>query len=145
MRSFIVPFIIALIAAVGAFGQGPQSPKMSSQATRLEPRVARAGTVLTITGVALGKAKVEEVYLTDHTFDMKVKVLEQTDTMLKVRVPPFAKPGRQQLLFLTTGQDPSYLEQPVYVLVELADEATVTKVETPALATGAGDKPPNNN
>lgn len=97
------------------------------QADKLEPRVAKVGTVLTITGNALNKDKVDEVYLTDHRFDMKVKVLEQSENILKIRIPPFAKPGRLQLLFLTAGDKPAYLEQPLYVQVDEGEA-----VESPA-------------
>jgi hypothetical protein len=94
------------------------------QASKMEPKIAKPGATLTVTGVSLAKPEVEEVYLTDHRFDMKVKVLEQTATGLKIRIPPFAKPGRLQLLLLTGGDSPKYLEQPVYVLVELEDKET---------------------
>jgi hypothetical protein len=104
---------------------------MSPQATRLEPKAAKPGTILTITGVALDKSRVEEVYLTDHRFDVKVKVLEQTDKSLKVRVPPFVKAGRQQLLFLTAGQPQSYLEQPLYVLVEIDEDSGASAKAVP--------------
>ncbi len=60
----------------------------------------------------------DEVYLTDHTFDMKVKVLDQTEDYIEFRVPPFVKPGRLQLLVKTTGKEPVLLEQPVYINVE---------------------------
>ena len=78
----------------------------------------------------MGKSKVDEVFLTDHRFDLKVKVLEQTETTLKIRVPPFAKAGRHQLLFLTKGTDPAYLEQPVFVLVELEDDLVSNTVRS---------------
>jgi hypothetical protein len=61
---------------------------------------------------------VDEVYLSDHTFDMKVKVLAQTDHSIEIRIPPFAKPGRLQLVVKTTGNDPEILEQPVYITIE---------------------------
>ncbi len=69
-------------------------------------------------GEGLSSKNVDEIYLTDHKFDMRVKVLDQKDTAVKFRVPPFAKPGRMQLLFLSKGADPKLLEQPVYLLIE---------------------------
>ena len=60
----------------------------------------------------------DEVYLTDHTFDMKVKVLDQTEDSIEFRIPPFVKPGRLQLLVKTAGKEPVLLEQPVYITVE---------------------------
>ena len=126
MRSCI-PVIVLATAWVGLQGQ---TLERCPTATRLEPNIARPGTVVTITGVAMGKSKVDEVFLTDHRFDLKVKVLEQTETTLKIRVPPFAKAGRQQLLFLTKGTDPAYLEQPVFVLVELEDDLVSNTVRS---------------
>lgn len=109
--------LLAVGATAFAFDGYPQTD-------RLEPRTAQVGTVITITGKALDKEHVDEVYLTDHRFDMKVKVLEQSDTTLKIRVPPFAKPGRLQLLLLTSGDKPAYLEQPLYVQVNEGDAET---------------------
>jgi TonB family protein len=108
------------------------------QADQLDPRAAKVGTVITITGKALGKQHVDEVYLTDHRFDMKVKVLEQSETLLKVRIPPFAKPGRLQLLILTAGDKPAYLEQPLYVQVEEGEPVPVeiTSKQQPAQPVG---------
>ena len=73
-----------------------------------------------MTGVSLGEDRVDEVYLSDHKFDMKVKVLEQNAKMIKFRVPPFAK-GRMQLLMLMKAvkeEDPKLLELPAYLLIE---------------------------
>jgi len=82
------------------------------------PDSGQIGSVLRIQGVFLGKTKVDEVYLTDHTFDMKVKVLAQTDNSIEFRVPPFVKPGRLQLLVKTAGKEPILLEQPLYITIE---------------------------
>lgn len=91
-----------------------QVPVMS----QVVPDSGKIGSVLTIQGDFLDKAKVDEVYLSDHTFDMKVKVLGQTNHSIQIRIPPFAKPGRLQLVVKTAGNDPEILEQPVYITVE---------------------------
>jgi hypothetical protein len=100
-------------------------------AQRLEPRTAKPGQEITVQGVLLDPSRVEEVYLTDHKFDMKVKVLIQKDEELKFRIPPFAKAGRMQLLFLTKGDTPKLLEQPVYLLIE-DGSAELTQAKEPA-------------
>lgn len=82
------------------------------------PDSGKIGTVLRVHGRFLNKEKVDEVYLTDHTFDMKVKVLDQADDYIEIRIPPSVKPGRLQLLVKTTGKEPKLLEQPVYIKVE---------------------------
>ena len=133
---------LLLTSVLAVAGQQNEDYKSSPQATKMEPRVAKAGTVVVITGVSLGKEAIDEVYLTDHRFDLKVKVLEQTGDKLKIRIPPFIKPGRQQLLLLTTGKTPIYLEQPVWLMVEssLDDKEVLAKDSgSPAKETAAGD------
>ncbi len=111
---------LTLLTAGFAFGQAEElatAPHMQIA----EPRIAKPGTEIVIKGTNLTLAKVEEVYLTDHKFDMKVKVLEQKDDTVTIRVPPFAKPGRMQLMILinnAAGDNPRLLEQPVYVMIE---------------------------
>ena len=97
----------------------------------VQPDSGKIGSVLRIHGVYLGKTTVDEVYLTDHTFDMKVKVLDQADDSIEFRIPPSVKPGRLQLLVKTTGKQPLLIEQPVYITVEqpkdAGDSATASK------------------
>ena len=106
----------------GTDGDAPQMNTMSA-------KTAKPGDIIEITGVGLEAGKVDEIYLTDHKFDMKVKVLEQKDTSIKLRVPPFAKPGRMQLLVLTKGDEPKLLEQPLYLLIEDPNAIEVTQVK----------------
>jgi hypothetical protein len=101
------------------------------------PENGQIGSVLRIQGVYLGKAHVDEVYLTDHTFDMKVKVLDQTEDSIEFRVPPFVKPGRLQLLVKTAGKEPFLLEQPVYINIDEPKEK-----ETLVANNAAGDAAP---
>lgn len=120
MRTLLVGSTLLTAAALSA-----QVPHMST----VEPKNVKPGTVLNITGLYL--KGVEEVYLTDHKFDLKVKVVEQNDKSMSVRVPPFAKPGRMQLLVLYGGgKEPKLLEQPVYVFVEPPVEE-VGQLKTP--------------
>lgn len=91
-----------------------QVPQMST----VSPQSGKVGSVLRVHGLYLGKEKVDEVYLTDHTFDMKVKVLDQADGFIEFRIPPSVKPGKLQLLVKTAEKQPKLLEQPVYVTVE---------------------------
>lgn len=110
---FIAP---ALLLAVSCFATDELAPQIQS----VSPRVVKPGDTVTVTGISLGENLVEEVYLSDHKFDMKVKVLEQNPKMIKFRVPPFAK-GRMQLLMLMKAlkdEDPKLLELPAYLLIE---------------------------
>ena len=114
--------VLSLLCFAGAASLSAQVPVMH----KVQPDSGKIGSVLKIQGVFLGKAKVDEVYLTDHTFDMKVKVLDQTDDSIEFRVPPFVKPGRLQLLVKTTGKEPMLLEQPVYITIEEPKEPKET-------------------
>ena len=112
MRLFVATLLVTVSTCVAyADDQAPQVNGMS-------PKSAKPGQVLDITGISLDASKIDEVFLTDHKFDMRVKVLEQNDKLIKFRVPPFAKPGRLQLLLLTTGEEPKLLEVPAYVVIE---------------------------
>ena len=91
-----------------------QAPHMHS----VQPDTGKIGDVLRVQGVSLGAARVDEVYLSDHTFDLKVKVLEQSDDVIDFRIPPFAKPGKLQLVVKITGKQPLLLEQPLYITVK---------------------------
>lgn len=102
----------------------------STQAQSISPKIAQPGTIVSITGVGLDKAKVDEVFLTDHRFDLQVKVLEQTATTLKIRVPPFVKPGRQEIMFQTAGDAPRLLEQPIYLNILVPEPVTATAQNT---------------
>ncbi len=114
MRFVLVLSLFSLPLALPARAQAPQM-------NTVQPENGKIGSVLRIHGVYLGKEKVDEVYLTDHTFDMKVKVLDQTEDSIEFRIPPSAKPGRLQLLVKTAGKKPLLLEQPVYITVEEKD------------------------
>ncbi len=110
-------FIPALLLMLPCLAGDDLAPQINSVA----PKVVKPGDSVTVEGVALGEDRVEEVYLSDHKFDMKVKVLEQSAKTIKFRVPPFAKPGRVQLLMLMKAvkdQDPLLLELPAYILIE---------------------------
>jgi hypothetical protein len=125
-------FVLNLLFVAGAVSLPAQVPVMS----KVQPDSGKIGSVLRVQGVALGKSKVDEVYLTDHTFDMKVKVLAQGDDFIEFRIPPFVKPGRLELLVKTAGKEPVFMEQPVYITVEEPKETLEATATTPAPANG---------
>jgi hypothetical protein len=118
----------ALLLAACCFATDELAPQIS----KVEPRVAKPGDTVVVTGVSIGDDRVDEVYLSDHKFDMKVKVLEQNAKMIKFRVPPFAK-GRMQLLMLMKpvkeNEDPKLLELPAYLLIEDVTEITQNQAQ----------------
>lgn len=114
------PLAITLLFLGVAGSLSAQAPQMNT----VEPEGGKIGAVLRVSGIHLNKARVDEVYLTDHTLDMKVRVLDQKDDVIEFRIPPSVKPGRLQLLVKTTGKQPLLLEQPVYITVEEPKETT---------------------
>ena len=126
MKNAIRPILtLSLFAAAAAFGYDDTAPAGAPQADSLEPKTGKAGSILRVVGKSLSKPNVDEVYLTDHRFDLKVKVLEQTDNHIAFRIPPFVKPGRLQLLLLTGGKNPLFLEQPFYVQIEDGEDTSL--------------------
>ena len=113
-------FVTSLFCFGLAGALSAQAPQMND----VQPNGGKVGAVLRIHGVSLGKAKVDEVYLSDHTLDMKVKVLDQKDDTIEFRIPPSVKPGRLQLVVKTAGKQPLILEQPVFITVEEPKENT---------------------
>lgn len=101
-----------------AVNPAPTPVDAAPQMESISAKTAKPGDIVSVAGVGLSSHKVDQVFLTDHKFDMRVKVLEQSDQSIKFRVPPFAKPGRVQLLVQTTGDNPKLLEQPFYIVIE---------------------------
>jgi hypothetical protein len=112
------------LATLICFGLAGSLLAQAPQMNNVQPGGGKIGAVLRVHGVFLDKTKVDEVYLTDHTLDMKVKVLDQKDDVIEFRIPPSVKPGRLQLLVKTPGKQPLLLEQPVYITVEEPKETT---------------------
>ena len=111
--------LLLMLAAIALFLPFPLTgadgvPKM----TTVAPDTGKVGDVLEVEGEFLGKQYVADVFITDGTTDWKVKVLEQSDTKIKFQIPANAKPGRFNLMVMTTGKDPKLIEEPVRVTVE---------------------------
>jgi len=109
---------LKLVLPLLCLGLAASLPAQVPHMQTVEPDSGKIGSVLRIHGIYLDKTKVDEVYLTDHTFDMKVKVLDQADDSIQFRIPPSVKPGRLQLLVKTPGREPLLIEQPVFITVE---------------------------
>ena len=88
----------------------------------VQPKSGPPGTVLRIKGLNLDAGRAAEVYLSDHKFDLKLKVLDQEANHMTVRISPYAKPGRHVFVVLTNEKEPRMVEQRVWVLVEPAAE-----------------------
>jgi hypothetical protein len=84
----------------------------------IDPYNAVAGQTVTITGERLGKAFVNEVFLTKGNTDLKLELVVQTDTRLTLRIPKDTPTGRFRLMVLTAGAEPRFIEQPLSVNVQ---------------------------
>ena len=82
------------------------------------PDTGKIGDVLVVEGQNLGRRLVKELYLTDGQKDYKTVIVEQTDSIIKFKIPTSAKPGRFSLMVLTAGKEPKLIEEPVKVNVE---------------------------
>ncbi len=111
-----------LLASVLLLGANKDSKDQGWKPTPLmrsvTPDTAKAGDELTVSGEYLDKARVSAVFLTDGKSEIKLVVVNQTETSMTVKVPDKVKPGRVRLMVLTTGAEPQYLEQPVSVAIE---------------------------
>ena len=114
MRLWVVVSLLLILTLGLAASLPAQVPQMQSVA----PDSGKVGTVLRAHGVFLGPDKVESIYLSDHTLDMMVKVLNQSDDLIEFRIPPSVKPGKLQLVIKTAGKQVYLLEQPFYVTVQ---------------------------
>ena len=97
------------------------APAISAQTSRItgvDPGSGKIGDVVAVAGESIDKARVDELYLTDGTHDMKVEIMEQSDTVIKFKVPAKIKPGRYSLMIKTKGPDAKLLEQPVRFTVD---------------------------
>jgi hypothetical protein len=121
----------ALLLALSCFA-ADNIDELAPQIKTVVPRVVKPGDTVIITGIQLGAERVQDLYLSDHKFDMKVKVLDQNPGMIKFRIPPFAKAGRLQLLMLMKPEkddDPKLLEIPAYLLIEDVPATEITQTQ----------------
>jgi len=109
MKTWLVAGLVATAVALVAF-QG--MPRCLS----LEPDTGKKGDTISAKGEFLDKKYLAEMYLTDGSKDVVVKISEQSETEIKFTVPTI-KPGRYHLAVLTAKRD-SLIEQPVVLTVE---------------------------
>lgn len=119
MKTWTVVSLLVILTLGLAASLVAQVPQMKSVA----PDSGKVGTVVRVRGIALGRDKVDQLYLSDHTLDMMVKVLAQSDDVIEFRIPPSVKPGKLQLVIKTAGKQAYLLEQPLYVTVEEPKES----------------------
>ena len=111
----LVVGLTALIVAPQAMSAQP-ADKATPMIKTVTPEVAQIGQVVTGEGVAL-KSRVTDVYLTNGMKDFKVVLVEQTENMLKFKVPNGIPPGRYRLMVATPDNPPYEVEQPAVLTV----------------------------
>ena len=117
MRSLVVCLVcLSFVSAIALAADEPYRPVPMIKA--VSPDTAKAGDELTATGSNLTKALVAELYLIQGEQTIKVKITAQKEEAITFTVPSAIKAGRYQLMVLTTGSNPQYLEEPVYLTVE---------------------------
>jgi len=106
---------VRLAASAAADERNPlPTPIMRS----VSPETLKAGEEATVSGEYLDKSRVSELYLTTGSVDLKVRILSQSASEIKFKVPEKAAPGRYSLMVLLTGEDPPKLiEEPTKVTI----------------------------
>jgi hypothetical protein len=116
-RRFTVRIAVCTVLASCALLFQVTLHAQSTRILRVDKLTAKVGDIVTATGVAMDKANMDTLYLTDGSKDIKVDMTEQTDKEIKFKVPEQAKSHRWALMVrtTTTGQ---LMEEPVKVTVE---------------------------
>lgn len=131
MRTSVLWMLLTLALPLGLWGQD-KLPMLKS----LDKTEALRGDVVTVTGTNLGKGVVADLFLTLGSDDVKLKIVEQTDTAIRFEVGAGTKFARWGLMVLTAGASPTYMEQPVKlnVVEKLSpkEEAPPAPAEPPA-------------
>jgi hypothetical protein len=69
----------------------------------VDPASAKAGDMVSPAGEDIGQSAVDALYLTNGATDLEVQIVEQTDQLLKFKVPAGIKPGRSGALAAEIG------------------------------------------
>ena len=71
-----------------------------------------------MSGDNLNKELVSEVYMTANGVNTKVEVLTQSAKSIVFKVPADIKPGPYKLTVLLNSPDPTFIEEPVRIVIE---------------------------
>jgi hypothetical protein len=81
---------------------------------RLDPDTGRPGDLITAYGRSLDRRHVEDLCLTDSQRYLLVRIVEQSETFIRFRIPPQTRPGRYAVLICPGGE----LDQSVTLTVK---------------------------
>jgi IPT/TIG domain len=117
IRTIVVCLVcLSFASAIAAAADEPYRPVPMIKA--VEPDTVKAGAELTATGTHLDKSAVANLYIIQGEKTIQVKITTQAEETIKFTTPADVKPGRYQLMVLTTGSKPQFLEEPVYLNIE---------------------------
>jgi hypothetical protein len=71
---------------------------------RLEPAAAAPGSAVTALGANLGRSRVLELILINEDQSSLTHIFEQTDALIRFRVPRSLRPGRYGVELVTANQ-----------------------------------------
>lgn len=108
-------FAFLLLGVFAVLSIAPVVHGQTCQIKSVDPESGKVGDTVGATGQNMSKANLEELFLTDGTNDIKVVIVEQSDTAVKFTIPKNAKPGRYSLMIKSKNM---LLEQPVKLTVE---------------------------
>jgi hypothetical protein len=112
-------FAVPTIALTGLLLFSAIAIAQSIQISSVDPLKAKVGDTVSAKGQGLGATNVDELYLTNDVEDVKVEMIEQTDKLIRFKVPSGVKPERWALMIhRKSGSGPKLLEQPVKITVE---------------------------
>ena len=79
--------VLVLAGIVSLLVLAPSMYAQTCRITSVDPMSGHAGDMIGAVGEGMDAANVEELYLTDGTNDIKVQMLEQTDKLIKFKIP----------------------------------------------------------
>ena len=117
--------LLSAVAIAFLFFSAPSSgvdPKDSKTRTPLmrtvEPYKASAGDLVTIVGDNLDKPRIAEVYVSDGKVNIPVKIVEQEEKKLVIKLPQKIEPGRYSFVVMIADTPPMLIEEPVKINIE---------------------------
>ena len=116
--ALLIMSMLLLLSALAFAAVDPKTEPMPTPLMRtVEPYSAKVGAEVLVSGDNLGKNLIAEVFLTANNKNFKVEVISQTDKEVKFKVPT-VKPGPYKILVLLKSADPTFIEEPVRLVVE---------------------------
>jgi hypothetical protein len=116
IRVFVICVLCLSVAAVAANGDLPRVPV--PLISTVDPGTARAGATLVAHGTSLDKSALASLYMIQGDNTIEVKIVDQTEEAIKFVVADSVKAGRYNLMVLTKGAVPQYVEEPVLIVIE---------------------------